>query len=71
MGVRLLQVRPIHMGFPWFGAIHAGTLQLQFKIEPWVYVLGCVDLVLSCSMAIYVCVILHKFHTYVKLCAPP
>ena len=71
LGVRLLQVRPIHVGFLVFKAIHVGTLQLQFIIELWDLGICRVSHVLSCCAVVYVCVILHKFHTRVQFCATP
>ena len=42
IGVRFLQVRPIHVGFFVFRAIHVGMPQLYFRIEPWNFVIiGC------------------------------
>ena len=63
MGVWLLQVQPIQVEFLVFRAIYVGTLQLQFKIEPWDFSVWCVGHVLSCCAVVWVCVILHMVHT--------
>ena len=69
LGVWLLQVWPIHAGFPWYVAIHVGTPQLQMvnwtvEFSDWlcmfgVYMLysglGCAQFC-TCSIAVFICV---------------
>ena len=52
MGVRLLQLQPLQVGFHVFRVVHVGTPQLQFIIEPWEFLIGRAGHVLSCCAAV-------------------
>ena len=81
--VRMLQVRPIYVGFLVFKAIHVGTLQLHFKIEPWDFLVCRVGHVFhvvrqfryacfcTCSILVFNCVQhLWHLHTIISGCFP-
>ena len=71
LSMRLLQVRPIHVGFLVFRVIYVRTLQPHFRIESWDYPVCRVGHMFTCCAAVWVCVILHVFHACVHFGATP